>query len=136
MLAEPAVVTDEGLLLDGRNRLLASWDAQLDVRIVRLNPPSPLQYVLSGNVHRRHLNTGQKAMVALAALPIAEAEAAQRMMAGKADPGADRPQGPERAPQARDHAAALVGANGRNVMTHPGIAPKFPGKKSSTREGV
>ena len=84
--------------------------------------------------HRRHLNAGQKAFVALAALPLFEAEAAQRMAQAPGAPrgvkqapaGADLPQETERAPQARDHAAAQVGVSGRAVSQARRVTEQVP----------
>lgn len=60
-------ITDEGLLIDGRNRLCASIVLEKDVRIERFNPSDPLQYVRSKNEERRHLNKEQLAVVAIKA---------------------------------------------------------------------
>jgi N6-adenosine-specific RNA methylase IME4 len=79
---EPIVVHD-GLILDGRNRakaceelglspLTRAWDGQ----------GSAVAWVLSVNLHRRHLDESQRAMVGARALPIFEKEAAARMLAG------------------------------------------------------
>jgi protein gp37 len=134
--SQPVVVTSDGLLLDGRNRLLVSWDVQLDVHIRRFDPSSPVQFVLSENLHRRHLNTGQRALVALDALPLYEAEAAQRMLAGRRqNPEADLPQGAAREPQARDHAAAAAGVSGRAVAQAKRIVEQAPDLVPAVKTG-
>ncbi len=139
------VVTDDDLLLDGRNRLLASWDAELDVGIRRFTPTSPVQYVMSENLHRRHLTTGQKAMVGLDALPLLEAEARERMAMGgrSAAPGrpsekgvAELPQVLERAPLARDRAADLVGTSGRAVAQAKRVEQQAPDLAVAVRAGT
>jgi hypothetical protein len=56
-------VTDENLLLDGRNRLQIASAISLDPPIERFNPSDPIAYVLSENVVRRHLTLGQRAMI-------------------------------------------------------------------------
>lgn len=142
----PVVVTDDDLLLDGRNRMLASWDAEFDAPIRRFTPSDPLQYVLSENLQRRHLSPSQRAALALKVLAYEEGEAAKRVggrpIATEQKPEADPPQvsrpwsektagedmpvqefrkrqieelRDRRAPQARDKAAAAVGASGRLV---------------------
>lgn len=61
----PVLITSEQLILDGRNRICASVVVELDAPIEFHNPIDPVQYVLSENLHRRHLTTGQKAMLGL-----------------------------------------------------------------------
>ncbi len=58
------IITYEGKILDGRNRYQACI-------LVGTNPPlkeftgnNPLNYVISANIHRRHLTTSQRAMAA------------------------------------------------------------------------
>ncbi len=69
-LREPIVVAHDGVtLVDGRNRYRACEAAGVDV-VHRLLParytePMILDLIVSSNVARRHLNQGQKAMVAL-----------------------------------------------------------------------
>lgn len=62
-LREPVVMTPDGQLLDGRNR----WRACAKVGIEpqkRVEHGEPWSYVISLNVHRRHLNESQRAMIA------------------------------------------------------------------------
>lgn len=60
-------VTDDQLLIDGRNRICASIVLEKDVHIEVFNPSDPLQYVRSENEKRRHLNKEQLAVVAIKA---------------------------------------------------------------------
>jgi len=73
----------------------------------------------SAAVTRRDMTAGQRAMLAADILEHYEIEAAQRQAHGQTAPGvtlvADLPQALERAPLARDHAAAVAGASGRSV---------------------
>lgn len=60
---DPIVLTPDGLLLDGRNR----WRAceKLGVTpITRVEAAEPWAFVVSTNLHRRHLDESQRAMVA------------------------------------------------------------------------
>lgn len=70
-LQEPIVIAQvngEWMLIDGRNRLAAC-------RLAKINPhyrvleSDPTAYVLSANVHRRHLTKGQQAMATALAYP-------------------------------------------------------------------
>ena len=63
-LQEP-IRTLGGLILDGRNRFRACEQAGVHPRTVDLpTDTDPVKYVVSANIHRRHLSTSQRAMVA------------------------------------------------------------------------
>lgn len=83
----PVKVTNEGLLIDGRNRLCVSLDISLDVPIERYNPADPVQYVVSENVKRRHLTVGQQAMIGLEIEKYYAEEAKVRQRAAGGDRG-------------------------------------------------
>jgi len=61
----PVKVDKNRMLIDGRNRLLASVEIEKDIEIEEADFIDPIAYVLSENVYRRHLTTGQKAIIAL-----------------------------------------------------------------------
>ena len=104
-LCEP-IIMFEGAILDGRNRYRACKVAGIEPRFARWIPrhkgDTPLAFVLSRNLERRHLNEGQRAMIAarLANLPdgvrqdrgrgasieapTSQAEAAQRVKVSRA----------------------------------------------------
>lgn len=77
-LAQPITLGRNGELLDGRNRLLACYETNQEVLLDRYEGRDPVQFSLSANLHRRHLNQGQKAMVALKVEEIFAAEAKDR----------------------------------------------------------
>lgn len=78
-LLEPIVLHD-GLVLDGRNRLRACELAGVEPRFVEWRPDgmTPVEWVVSMNLHRRHLTTAQRAALALDLLPHLEEEARER----------------------------------------------------------
>lgn len=62
-LREP-VVTYEDKILDGRNRERAAIMADVEVEYKEYRGKDPLAYVISRNLHRRHMTPGQRASVA------------------------------------------------------------------------
>jgi hypothetical protein len=83
-LLEPIVV-HEGMILDGRNRQRACELAGVEPRyeIWQAKGQTPLQSVISRNLHRRHMTSAQKAALALDLLPQLEQEAKERQRLSK-----------------------------------------------------
>jgi N6-adenosine-specific RNA methylase IME4 len=61
-LLEPITV-HEGSILDGRNRYRACEAAGIEPKFLEFDGDDPLGFVLSLNVHRRHLSESQRGMV-------------------------------------------------------------------------
>jgi MT-A70/ParB-like nuclease domain len=62
-LLEPITI-HEGMILDGRNRWNACKAAGVEPQFLEFDGDDPLAFVLSLNVHRRHLSESQRGMVA------------------------------------------------------------------------
>ena len=60
-LLQPIVLTPDGALLDGRNRLAACERAGVDPEFV-VYEGDEVAFVAASNVHRRHMSTGARAM--------------------------------------------------------------------------
>jgi hypothetical protein len=72
------IVLHEGLILDGRNRLRACELAGVKPRFIAWDGVgSPLAFVLSRNLHRRHLVESQRAIIAARAKEMFKEEAAE-----------------------------------------------------------
>jgi ParB-like chromosome segregation protein Spo0J len=74
-LREPIVIDDNDLILDGRNREAACVIAGVEPVYEPFvgNDEAKLAFIVSANIHRRHLTTSQRANVAAKLLPIYEA---------------------------------------------------------------
>ena len=57
------IVTFEGKILDGRNRYQACAMAGVDPQFTEYDGAEPLAFVVSHNLHRRHLSESQRGMV-------------------------------------------------------------------------
>jgi DNA methylase len=113
------------VLLDGRNRWRACNEAGVKVRTRHYVGDDPLAFSISVNVKRRHLDVGQRAAIALRALPLFAKEAARRQReAGRygRDGGRGKKKPPShdrgkalRAPTSAALAAKTVGVSARSV---------------------
>jgi len=151
-LNNPGWLLPDGTLLDGRNRRLACEQAGVEMRWRVYEGNDETGFAISENVERRHLTTGQKAMAALAAVPLFEAEAKARQSAagnslGRKVLGADPPQAlddtpttpapkKQRAPKARDEAAKAFKTSGRAVAAAKRVAEKAPAIAAKVAAGT
>lgn len=127
-LREPVAMC-EGMVLDGRNRLLACERAGVKPEFVEVSAgDSPADYVWSRNYARRHLTPSQRAMAATAMKEMKAGEARKRMSRGGSL--AVR-QGVEIIPQAekgkaRDKLAEMAQVNPRYVDDAQKIKDESP----------
>lgn len=165
---QPIVLNHDGtVLIDGRNRYRACEAAGVPPLLERLGPEYDetmiLEYIVSINVERRHLDSGQRAFLALdfeaaftKAAKAAQAEAgrassaANSKLLNKAEntpplPAdrreAETPQPAERRKEAREResaqrAAKAVGASGRSVQRAKAIQRDAPDLAEKVKSGA
>ena len=110
-----------GKILDGRRRYLACRQARVEPTYRAVSPADPVAYVLSLNLHRRHLDVAQRAMVGAKAREYYDSKAKERMSLGGGDKkSASAKSGPVRVPDpihadARDEVAETVGVCGSSI---------------------
>jgi ParB-like chromosome segregation protein Spo0J len=133
------ITTYQGEILDGRNRYLACEAAGVEPRFhVWTGAGSPVEFVLSMNVHRRHLTAVQRAVIAEAAEPMFAAEARKRQATstgGLKPQLVARPPEPATGRKSRDEAAKATGASGRNVSRVKAIRKAAPEIVPLMRDG-
>ena len=83
-LLEPIWINGEGAIIDGRNRHRACLDLDIKPKFRQwIGTGSLVSFVVSLNLHRRHLTSSQQSTIAVDALPIYEAEARERQKGGQ-----------------------------------------------------
>lgn len=146
-LLEEIWLHPDGRIIDGRNRYMACVDLGIrpEYRTWNDDEGSLVLFVLSLNLHRRHLTSGQKAAIALEIEPMLAEEAEERMKAGGGDKKSETYQksGKEIFPypienkgQARDQAAAAVGTNGRYVSDLKKVKKQAPELVNDVKNGT
>lgn len=127
----------EGKIIDGRNRYLACQAVAVVPTYREWNGQGSLvSFVMSLNLHRRHLTSSQRAVIALDVLPMLEKEAHQRLAAGafqtntgtqliaEADKG-----------EAREKAAELAQTNRQYVSDAKLLRDEAPDLLDKVRDG-
>lgn len=118
-LRSPIVVDECDHVLDGRHRLAACMIAQVEPVYEKFigSDEDKLAYVVSANLHRRHLTTSQKAMIASKLKVEFEKQAAERqkLSKGRGQKGKANLPDLKSSGQSRDKAAESVGVSGKSV---------------------
>jgi ParB-like chromosome segregation protein Spo0J len=107
-----AIELMDGKILDGRRRSLACKLAGVHPAVRVVNVDDPVSYVLSLNLHRRHLTPSQASMCAARAVEIYDREAKERM---KLDNASKENLPDSKKGQARDLAGKAFGVSGKSV---------------------
>jgi ParB-like chromosome segregation protein Spo0J len=113
-----------GKILDGRRRYLACQKVGISPRLEDVSPDDPVAYVISWNLHRRHLTPAQAAMAGARARAIYDRQAKERQKAAavqgnKSRAGKGSPV-PANLPEpgngdARDQAGKALGVSGKTI---------------------
>ena len=123
----------DGRIVDGRNRYEACVALGLEPFTCEWDGRGSLvEFVLSKNLHRRHLTSGQKAALAVDVLPMLEAEARDRR-----GTRTDLVQtiAPSNFGKSREHAAMLTGTNHAYVSDAKALAEEAPDLFQAVRAG-
>lgn len=107
----------EGKVIDGRNRIKACELAGEEPHYCEIEEEiNPVEYVLSKNLFRRHLNESQRSMIGARAKGVYSEKAKERQKAGLKK-GKDKPVVENLPPRekARDQAAAAVNVSGKSI---------------------
>lgn len=140
---EPCVFY-QGQLIDGRHRWRACTELGIkpDERVIKGDDFDPIAYVVSANLHRRHLTTSQRSIIGAAAEEMLSAAAKERQRAAGGDKRsatakkslrADLPEPVEH--RARDDAAKLVGVSPRMISEAKAIKKADPKLAEAVRDG-
>jgi protein gp37 len=130
-LRHEIILTQDGLLIDGRNRLIACYEGKIEPRFRKV-ATDPWRVAYAENIARRHLDTKQKAVFGLAWKKHEAEEAKKRQAHGETGPGK-----PKNAygnisisvePPARDKAGDRVGVSGKSIDKAGVIAEFAPDK--------
>lgn len=127
-LREPIWLHKDGRILDGRNRYRACLEAERQPAFRTWDGDgSPVAFVLSLNLHRRHLTASQRGVVALRVekLEAAEAKKRQGRRTDLGTCGQDCPE-VEEPVRARDAAAKAVGVSPRTVQDAKQVEREAP----------
>lgn len=116
------IETLDGEIIDGRRRWLACKLRGVKPSVVAVKTDDPIKYVLSLNLHRRHLTVSQLGMVGDRAREMYDKAAKERLAVGQKAGGKARHSSSEknssqssRAPQSRDQIGGAVGVSGNTI---------------------
>lgn len=138
-LREP-IWTYQGEIIDGRNRFRACTEVKVAPRFREWDGHGSLvMFIVSLNLHRRHLSSSQKAALAVEVLPMLEAEARQRQIALAGTRRKNRSDLSEQIPQgtgkSSGHAASIFKTNEHYVSDAKQLKADSPEKFEAVRQG-
>lgn len=126
-LIEPIWLHPDRRIIDGRNRYRACVETWTEPKFEIWNGQGSLvSFVLSLNLHRRHLDSSQRATVAVEILPMLEEEARERQGQRTDIPDIKEIFPESSKGQSRDQAATLLNTNGRYVQDAKRLKQEAP----------
>lgn len=140
-LLEPIVLAPEGdTIVDGRNRYRACEKAGRDPIFTTLGPHYTdeliVAYIVSANLRRRHLTTGQLAMVGLEIRKHLSAEAEKRKAQAAGQPQGTKSLPPILAGETAEQAGAAVGVAHTSIKKAAKIEALAPDVAAEVRAGT
>jgi hypothetical protein len=145
-LQEP-ILTYKDHIIDGRHRYRACKMLGIEPRMEEWNGEGSLvRFVVSRNLHRRHLNTSQKAMIATDMLPLLEKEAGirklkplqehvEKVKGGKQSDDKGSGRRDKEGKRAAGEAAKAVGVSRRQVQDAKKVKEKNPALAEKVKKG-
>lgn len=136
-LLEAIWLHPNGSIIDGRNRHRACIETGAPMRFRTWGKSGSLvSFVVSLNLHRRHMSSSQRAVIALDVLPMLEKEAIERMRAAsRTEWGGNISTPLPEQGKARDQAASLFDTNPRYVSDAKKLAETAPELLEEVRQG-
>lgn len=126
-----------GVLLDGRNRVAACKLAGVEPTFIEYTGDSPVAYIISANLKRRHLDKGQKIALAIEIRPhfATEAHQRKRLAKGRGVKHVENHPHVKRGEKSRDQAAKVVGLSGKLVSDAEAIKAADPRRFAKIKDG-
>jgi ParB-like chromosome segregation protein Spo0J len=112
----------EGKILDGKHRFKACQKLGIEPITKEYKGNDPISFVISANIHRRHLTESQRAMLATKMLPELEKQAKARSLANlkqnrnKTDPPRESLDSFGKNKRSKDKAGEMFGVSGSTVQ--------------------
>jgi ParB-like chromosome segregation protein Spo0J len=116
------ITTFEGKILDGRQRHEACDLAGVKPRFVEYRGTNPLEFVISANLHRRHLDASQRALIAAKIADLKQGEAGRQTANLRFSENGAIPA------KTHEEAAEMMGVSRRSVDTASKVLDAAPPK--------